>query len=55
MIVFALVLHKAVSFSRARGITTAPWVSGGFFTFAIGGASATLAWAVAQDKTATHD
>lgn len=44
MIVFALVLHKALSLSR--GITTL--FAGGLLTFAIG-AGATLAWTVAKD------
>lgn len=44
MIIFALVLHKALSLSR--GITTL--FAEGLLTFFIG-ASATLAWTVAKD------
>lgn len=44
MIVFALVLHKALSLSR--GITTL--FAGGLLTIAIG-AGAILAWTVAKD------
>jgi len=42
MIVFALVLHKALSFSRGS------LFAGSLLTFAIG-AGATLAWTVAKD------